>query len=301
MCPGNSEELRSRGMDSSVDDIVADLLQGAIEMHVHGSPDIVTRKASDIGILRGAKAAGMAGVMLKSHVMPTTARAILAQEAVEGVQAFGGIVLNQPMGGLNPLAVETELAMGAKAVWLPTQSAVNDIKFHNRVSLGTVPLFDDNGKFLPALHEIMELVAQKDVVLGTGHISSQESEKIVALAKEKGVKKIVITHPEAPRIAMPPQVQKELARQGAIFEWVGFNMTTLTGGRGKVPPEVYASYIMGIGAESCIMATDFGQANNDEPAVGLGNFIRVMLEHGVSPAEIRMMVQTNPRKMLGLS
>ncbi|MDR3590676.1 MAG: DUF6282 family protein [Negativicutes bacterium] len=279
---------------------VNDLLNGAIEMHVHGAPDIVPRKASDIELLRDAKAAGIIGVMLKCHATPTTVRAVLAQEAVGGVLAFGGIVLNQPMGGLNPLAVETELTLGAKAVWLPTQSAVNDIEFHKRISLGTVPLFDEEGKFLPELHEIMELVAQKDVILGTGHISYQESEKVVALAKTKGVKKIVITHPEAPRINMPLQTMKELARQGVMFEWVAFNMTTLTAGRGKVPPEVYVRNIKAVGAEACVMATDFGQVNNDSPAVGLAGFIRAMLDNGISPKDIRMMVRDNPLSLLGL-
>lgn len=176
MCPENEAELNSAGIESvasgtATRDIVGDLLRGAIEMHVHGSPDIVPRKMSDIEILRAAKTAGIAGVMIKCHAMPTTARAILAQEAVGGVMGFGGIVLNKPMGGLNPLAVESELILGGKEVWLPTQSSENDIKFHNQVSLGTVSLFDGEGNFLPELHEIMELIAQKNVILGTGHIS----------------------------------------------------------------------------------------------------------------------------------
>jgi len=298
MCPQNHGK---ETFDSTAEGIVDDLLRGAIEMHVHGAPDIVPRKMSDIGLLRATKAAGMAGVMIKCHAMPTTARAILAQEAVGGVQGFGGIVLNKPMGGLNPIAVETELALGGKSVWLPTQSADNDIKFHGRVSLGTVPLFDEKGNFLPELHEIMELIAQKDVILGTGHISYHESEKIVNLAREKGIKKIVITHPESPRISMPPEMQKKLARQGVIFEWVAFNMTTLTAGKGKISPEVYAQNIKAIGAESCVMATDFGQVNNDGPAEGLAGFIKVMLENGISAAEIRMMVRGNPMRLLGLS
>ena len=300
MCAANDMAVKGNA-GSSTEDIVEDLIRGAIEMHVHGSPDIVPRKASDIGLLREAKAAGMAGVVLKCHAMPTAARATSAREAVGGVQAFGGIVLNKPMGGLNPIAVECELAMGGKVVWLPTQSAINDIKFHNRVSLGTVDLFDVEGKFLPEFHEILELIAQKDVILGTGHISYQESEKVVKLAKEKGIKKIVITHPEAPRIDMPLETQEELARQGAFFEWVGFNMSTLTAGRGKVSPEIYARNIKAVGSEASILATDFGQVINDSPAIGLRGFIKVMLENDISPQEIRTMVRDNPARLLGIS
>lgn len=39
--------------------------------------------------------------------------------------AFGGLCLNHPVGGLNPDAVETSLKLGAKVIWLPTNTAEN--------------------------------------------------------------------------------------------------------------------------------------------------------------------------------
>lgn len=280
-------------------DVIRDLLQDAIEMHVHGGPDIVPRKLSDIGLLRAAKDAGLGGVMLKCHETPTASRAALAQETVAGILAFGGVALNKPLGGLNPALVESELKLGAKEIWLPTRSALDDITYNGRNPRDAVPLTGPDGRLVPQLHEILELIAASGAILGTGHISADECEA-VALAKQKGVQKIIITHPEAPRIAMDLETQRRLAARGAVFEWVALNLTTLTEGRGQIPPQVYARNIRNVGASLCIMATDFGQTNNPEPAAGLYSFIRTMLEHGISPAQIRLMVRDNPRQMLGL-
>lgn len=297
----NSNKEKTIGNGPASEDIIRELLQGSFDMHVHSNPDVVIRKVGDVAVLCAAKAAGMAGVVIKSMSTTSTARAAVAQEAVEGVQAFGGIVLNRPMGGLNPFAVQTELALGAKIVWLPTRSALNDIKMRPEVSMGPVPLFDDAGKFMPELHEILEMIAQKDVVLATGHASCQESEKIVALAKQKGVKKIVITHPENPIIDMPAEMQKSLARQGVFFEWVACNLGTITGGTGKRSPEVYTRFIRGVGAGASVMATDFGQPRNAVAAEGLRMFIGAMLGNGISPDEIKVMVKDNPKKLLNIA
>lgn len=36
---------------------------------------------------------------------------------------YGGVVMNKVIGGVNPEAVEKGLKLGAKVIWLPTQSA----------------------------------------------------------------------------------------------------------------------------------------------------------------------------------
>jgi len=55
-----------------------------------------------------------------------------------------------------------------------------------------------------------------------------------------------------------------------------------------------------VGAEHCIMSTDFGQVHNPPPPEGLRIFIRAMRENGISDGEIRMMVNENPGKMLDI-
>ena len=48
-----------------------------------------------------AKDKGMRAIVLKSHFDPTAGLALLARKAVPGIEVFGGIDLNLPVGGMN--------------------------------------------------------------------------------------------------------------------------------------------------------------------------------------------------------
>ena len=47
----------------------------------------------------------MRGLVLKNHFTTTAGRAALTMARVEGLEIFGGVVLNRAMGGLNIEAV----------------------------------------------------------------------------------------------------------------------------------------------------------------------------------------------------
>ena len=53
-----------------------------------------------------------------------------------------------------------------------------------------------DGKVVPELVDVFKLIRDYDVVLGTAHVSPEEAFVVVEAAKDAGVKKIVITHPE---------------------------------------------------------------------------------------------------------
>lgn len=108
---------------------------------------------------------------------------------------FGGITLNRVVSGMNPKAVDVALRMGAKVVWLPTQSAKNHLEKMNQDTSQCVEVVRD-GKIVPELETILELIRDHDAVLGTAHISPKESFTVVEAARNLGVKKIVVTHPE---------------------------------------------------------------------------------------------------------
>ena len=74
------------------------------------------------------------------------------------------------------------------------------------------------GRFAKRSHEIVELIRKADIILGTGHLSIAETIAIVRLAHERGVRKIIVTHPEAPFIKMPIAIQQDLAALGAYLE-----------------------------------------------------------------------------------
>ena len=280
-------------------DEVTTLIQGAIDCHMHGSPDVTKRIASDLDLARAAKNAEMKGVLVKSHVSPTAARAHLVQEAVGGdFHVFGGLVLNAQAGGLNIAAVEAEIKLGARQVWLPTLSAVNQAIISNRDTSNCVPVFDEAGNPQSQLYEIFDLIAGADIVLGTGHLSAEEIAKIVPVALQRGVKKVLITHPESRLIKMPLEMQKDLARQGAFFDRCFFQMSVK--GAAALPPEAMVAQIKATGHECSIVSTDFGQVSNDPPVVGLRKYLQVLLDHGISYAALEVMIKGNPAFLMGV-
>ena len=107
---------------------VKELVRGAYDMHIHSEPDVLPRKFNDIVLAEHAIEAGMAGVVLKSHYICTADRASLINQMFPQIRAFGGLVLNNSMGGMNPLAVDVAGRLGNKVVWMPTVDAENEVK-----------------------------------------------------------------------------------------------------------------------------------------------------------------------------
>ena len=110
------------------------LMKGIIDMHVHSNPDLRHRAYDDFELMEAGIRVGARAIVIKTHQGTTMDRAYLCNRHNEIVHKgtneftmFGSITLNQVVGGLNVRAVETALKLGAKVVWLPTQSAKNHL------------------------------------------------------------------------------------------------------------------------------------------------------------------------------
>ena len=70
--------------------------------------------------------------------------------------------------------------------------------------------------------------------------------------------------------------------------------------RAGVPLSDYAKAIRDVGARSCILSSDLGQAGNPLHPDGLAAFFAGLAKEGVSRADIELMSKTNPARVLGL-
>ncbi len=292
-------------------DLACELLRGAVDLHIHTAPDVVPRLLDDITLAGVARDAGMAGIVLKSHHMPTADRAQIAQQMVPQVRVFGGLALNLPAcGGLNPEAVKVAVRMGARIIWLPTLSAANHIQeTRTRVTgnLGVmsqgfkpepVPVVDEDGSVRPELAEILALIAQADIVLATGHLSVLEIKAVVDAAAAHGVRKILVNHPELWLIGMSIGDQRELADRGALME-LCIRSATSPGHEG-VSLQSLAENIRAVGPAHVVMATDYGQTDSPPAPQGLGWYIGQMLDYGLPAKDIELMTKVNPSRLLGI-
>ena len=159
-----------------------------------------------------------------------------------------------------------------------------------------VPITDEQGNFLPALIEVMDLVAKAGAILGTSHLSAAEVEKVVCLARQRKVEKILITHPENDPPMMPIDMQQRLAAQGVFFERTLLSFMPPR----RMTAEILAGNIKAVGYESTILATDTGQVEYDEPVPGFIKLMKTMMSLGIPAAHIETMVRKNPAQIWGL-
>jgi predicted TIM-barrel fold metal-dependent hydrolase len=88
-----------------------------------------------------------------------------------------------------------------------------------------------------------------------------------------------------------------LVEMGANLEYC-YNSCMPYGNR--LDPRRMVEGIRRVGAEKCVMATDFGQPYNPHPIDGMRQFIKVLQALGVTEVEIDTMARRNPARLLDL-
>jgi hypothetical protein len=261
-------------------------------------------------VARHARSLGLRAISLKCHSERTTSRAYLTQQLVPGIQVVGGIVLNRAVGGINPAAVEAALQLGARHVWMPTVDAANHARtfgstgaYDKQASTvakaedAGIEVFDGDSKPIPGLLEVLELIASYRAILSTCHLSVREIELLVAAARERGVEKIMITHPffKVPNLDL--ETLKRLVAQGAYAE---FGYCTVSPMWNHAPLTRVVEAINEVGPEHSILMSDGGQRHNPMPAECLRVFAQSVYESGVSEGAVMKMIKDNPLELLEL-
>jgi hypothetical protein len=318
-----------------------ELLRGAIDIHVHAGPHISSspRRVGPIQAAVQARDAGMRAIVFMDVFEMSNGTAWLVNRAVPDFKTYGGLILNTVYGGMNPRAVKTAIQYGdgAKYVSFGAHSTHFQASREGRIVDGRfVPLSELYPKFKaeeiercicipidkapgPELDEILRLIAENPhVYMITGHVSPDEAVRLVDLAGEYGIGKVVVSSAVA-KIASMDQL-RHMAGTGAFVEYTlaAYTHTTsipkthyyvereyasidegmkeeLTGGVREA-----ADQIRELGADRCIIATDFGVYTLPEPVEGLREFIACLLDLGIPQGEIRKLVKTNPERLLGL-
>jgi len=293
---------------AQVDD--APSLAGVIDIHAHVAPETSMqnfKRAFDaLEAAQIARIYGMRGIVLKEHYTETGSWAYLVSQMVPGVEIFGGIVLNKAVGGINPTAVEAmALARGGRGrvVYMPTVDAAARVP-----NSPTAVAVSRNGQLLPEVLEVLRVIAKYDLGLSTGHVSAEEALMVVRAAKQAGVNKIYVQHPNHGGIVMSMAQMKEAVRLGALIEIV-LSGEGLTGGGPKTinaenpvmdyGPQKIAD-IRALGPANIVISTDLGQPGRVNYAQAFQTALAVLAKSGFSQAEIDMMTRQNPARFLGL-
>lgn len=278
-------------------------LEGVIDFHTHAGPDSRPRSVDDIEAVQQLKEAGLRGTVLKNHFTMTGDRAALAMSLVDGLEIFGGVVLNRSVGGINPEMVRQMVAFEGgrgKVVWLPTFDAeANEYRIGPDGNIGPPSPSDpfvrvvEDGAPVEPLVEVFSLIGAHDLVLATGHVSIEEVLLLIPAAKAEGVQNILVTHPFHQHATVDQM--RQIASAGAVMELDWFAVH-----RGSYSIGDYAEVIREVGAEHYLISSDFGQVGNPSHTDGLRAFIRALRSEGISDREIDLLARHNPARLLGL-
>jgi hypothetical protein len=289
---------RGAGIPQATGPNVARDLRGAVDIHVHSAPDNVARSIDGLDVATLAQQKGMRAIVLKNHFDPTAGLAFLARKTAPGIEIFGGIDLNLPVGGMNVHAVEhmTQVSGGwGRMVWMSTFDAENQI----RVNKSNAPFVrvSQNGQLLPETKAVIGVIAKHNLVLASGHTSAQEALLMFEEGKRQGVQRMVATHGMGPPTSLSVEQAKQAIALGAFIEFCSGTLAT-AGAQEKI--DRFADQIRQIGVDHAILSSDLGQAGNPLPPDGLATYIEALRKKGFTDQELDRMSKQNPAKLLGL-
>jgi Family of unknown function (DUF6282) len=306
--------LKPGTADATLEDRISRLLVGAVDLHCHSGPSVMPRDLNHIEAMQEAAAAGFRAMLIKDHYYSATPITEMLNQAFGHLQVtlFSGVPLNNAVGGFNKHAVDHGIALGAKLVWLPTFSSKNHIDSPYGVKAGfphttrkMIPFdpltpLDANGRVKDEVKEILDLVAQYDVILAGGHLHISEIFPVFEEATKRGVKRLMVNHPSFIVDASHEDIRR-LVTMGAYIEHsLCMFIKVAKRKRDPFPPEDLDKLIQAGTVDRTILASDLGQRGVDHPVAGFRNVIRICIDLGYADEDIRKMVSHNALDLLGM-
>lgn len=272
---------------------VPDWAFGMVDLHAHASPSLLPRHGNDQQAVSAERGLGFSTVVLKAHEGSTVERAAIAGEGV-----YGGIVLNSAVGGANPDAVEISARLGGRIVWMPTVSTAThkagaaspELSVHRGFEMSQVDVIKD-GEVLPEWFVVLDLIAEHDLVLASGHLSTIETIILFTEAHRRGIRRLMVNHPKMPFLHWNDEAAKALLSVGAHLE-LGILPDLLS------PADRSSFTLLDVYPhELLVFGADLGHADHPKPADITPIWLRSLEEHvGVDAA--RAIVTTNSLGLL---
>jgi hypothetical protein len=295
-------------------DRVADLLEDAVDLHVHPAPSPMPRRMDGAEAARLAGESGFRAIVVKSHHHSTVMDVLaLEQAGVDHGSAalFGGIALNGTVGGINPKAVDLALKMGGRIVWFPTIASEKHIRHHHehpnlkfpKLTVHLEPeepieVLGPDGALLPEVHAILESIKAHDAILASGHMAPHQITAVFEAAREIGIERMLVNHPnfvieasfeDARRwVELGAYIEHSLCMYDEESSFHNWDLDTLV------------AWIEAVGPERSTLGSDLGQMNNPLPTDSFRKIVGRLLERGTPEDTIRSMVARNPAHLLGV-
>jgi hypothetical protein len=294
------EPYKAQHPTPSVDQKLMDpALVGAIDLHAHFGPDSYARQWDAFEVVKLAKERGMRGVVLKNHWSESAGLAWLIRKyGTPGIEVFGSVSLDTPVGGVNPMAVrylaDVEGNWG-RIVWMPTHDSEHEVNYNKETRAKAV--VSQNGKLIPDVFAVLDLIKERNLTLATGHVEPEEALMIMAEARKRGITRIIVTHPLlGPQFtAMSlPQMQESVKLGAAVEITAG---TLSRDGAGKTRA---IEVIKALGTQNVFVGSDSGLVGTPNHPDALAMAAKSLRAAGFSEQDLNRMFKETPARLVGL-
>jgi hypothetical protein len=294
------EPYKNAARAPSLDQRLTDrVLDGAIDLHAHFGPDSYPRQWDAFEVVALARARGLRAIVLKNHFSETAGLAYLARKyGTQGIEVFGAVTLDTPTGGVNPQAVRymVDVTGGyGRIVWLPTHDSEHEVAYNKDTRPSAA--VSRGGVLLPEVLEVLDLIAEHELTLATGHVTPQETLQILAEARKRGITRLIVTHPllDPQFTFMSVQELREAVELGALIEITAGSLYREGPGRQRVLEAVRA-----LGPSKFFVGSDSGLVGTANHTDALVLAARVLRENGIDERALDEMFKHNPARLLGL-
>lgn len=307
-----NEYMQSYCSDDYWDDIA--LLDGSVDLHFHSGPSVFPRIFDHAGAVKEATERKLKAVVLKDHYYPTYNDVYFIKKYIHTDKqpiVFGGVALNNSIGGINPHAMDIAVKAEVKIVWMPTVSSKNHIDHHNSQRNNflfptssqklliepSITILDDKGNLKQEVYEVLEIIASNpNIILANGHLSYMETKVLFSQARKMGINKLLVNHPTFLMECSADDL-KIFTDQGAFIEHSA-GMIHPDSIFYSISIEKLINYIDVVGLESTIISSDLGQIDNPLPAEGMLFVIKALLKNGFKEDDIQRLISKNAASLL---
>lgn len=298
-------------------------VKDAIDIHCHAHEG----QQDPYALARRASLAEMKGILFKSIPGDDPAKAVQSvrddvnrwaeKERVEPVKCWAGYVCGRQMAPVSAKMTCEMIDRGVVAIWLPVfthvitmstvgtyrrfvggdgaQGWVGPIPWEKALILGHYNL-DSNEELKKEVREIVRICADRDVALFFGHATLKEIYKLAEEVDKVGLKRAVIDHPFSPFLNVSPEMMKELAPAGILFNFTWDELSPLLG----VDPQIMYNTIREVGPEHFTLSSDAGEPLFPDSVEAMRLVRGYMEAFGLNQDEIYTVCTRNPAKVVGL-
>jgi hypothetical protein len=299
-------------------------VKDAIDIHCHAHEG----QQDPYDLAKRASLAEMKGILFKSIAGEDPAKAVrdvqddvnhwAEKEDVEPIKCWAGYVCGWQTAPVSAKIVREMIDRGVVAIWLPvfnhaiTLSTVGTYRrtieggnangwhgplpWDKAVAMGHYDL-NDAGELKLEVREIVHICADRNVALFFGHATHKEIYKLAEEVDKVGLKRAVIDHPFSPFLNVSPEMMKELAPVGILFNFTYDELSPLLG----VDPQIMYDTIRAVGVEHFTLSSDAGDPLFPDSVESMRLIRGYMEAFGLDQDELYAVCTKNPARVVGMN